>query len=120
MKSASECTLRNERNAAADPPETGIGRGRIPEARRKRTGGLSITRAEDVDFDGPPFLVAEIEVEPALQPANTDMDDTFGGIEPSARLEHASCGLQSFAAGCAADSAARDLVIATAQASEGK
>jgi hypothetical protein len=36
--------LTKERSLSIDPPDTGIGKGCIPAARRKRTGGLSITR----------------------------------------------------------------------------
>src|SRR5262245_31027537 len=43
-KSASVLTLRNERNVSTEPPDAGPGKAFIPAARRKRTGGLSITR----------------------------------------------------------------------------
>ena len=42
-KSASDFTFRKERKLLTDPPAMGSGRGLIPAARRKRTGGLSIT-----------------------------------------------------------------------------
>ena len=46
-----------------DPPDTGIGKGFIPAARLKRTGGLSITRQPvSVDLHRPPALIAEIEI----------------------------------------------------------
>src|SRR6516225_5769595 len=49
-KSASEWTLRKDRSFSTDPPVTGIGKGFIPAARRKRAGDLSITRQPSVSI----------------------------------------------------------------------
>jgi hypothetical protein len=43
-KSLLRFTLRNDRSVSTEPPHAGAGKAFIPAARRKRTGGLSITR----------------------------------------------------------------------------
>ena len=42
--------IEERRSASIDPPRAGIGKGFMPEARRKRTGGLSITRQPEASI----------------------------------------------------------------------
>ena len=66
-----------------------------PTARRNRTGGLSTTRQPvGVDLHRAPSLIAEIEVELAVQPADADMDRAFRRIEMSLSLDHVQRRLQ--------------------------
>ena len=91
----SDCTLRNERSASTDPPGTGIGKGCIPDgAAEAHRRIVDHAPAGGVDLDRPPRLVAEIEIEPAVQPADADMDDAFRRIEMRLGLDHVQRRLQ--------------------------
>ena len=50
--------------------------------------------AGGIDLHRPPGLVAEVEVEPVVQPADADMDDTFGRVEMRLGLDHVERRLQ--------------------------
>ena len=50
--------------------------------------------AGGVDLHRPPRLVAEVEIEPAVQPADADMDDAFRRIEMRLGLDHVQRRLQ--------------------------
>src|SRR5205823_2904375 len=45
--------------------------------------------------------IAEIEIQPAVQPADTDMYDTFRRIEMRLRLDHVQSRLEGFRTRCA-------------------
>src|SRR5688572_17779650 len=50
--------------------------------------------ADDVHLDRPPVLVTEVEIQPAVEPAHADVDDTLGRVEVCLRLYYVERRLQ--------------------------
>ena len=46
-----------------------------------------------VDLHRPPFLVAKIDIEPPVQPADADMHNALGAVEMRLGLDHVERGL---------------------------
>src|SRR5262249_58557361 len=61
-----------------------------------RWGGAAPAPADGADLPRPPRLVAKIEVEPAIEPTDADMDGALGRIEVRLGLDHIERRLQGF------------------------
>ena len=69
----------------------------MPEARRKTNGRIvNDAPAGGVDLDGAPILIAKVEIEPPVDPADADMNLPFQRVEMRLGLDHVKRRLQGF------------------------